>query len=228
MNRLDNRRRKTARCASETDPSTEPRLLVVRSQTVVLDGDLARLFGVATGQFNRAMKRNQARFPGDFAFRLTTEAWQALRCQIGTLKTRRGQHRKYPAWVFTEHGAIMAATILASPRAAAMSVYVVRAFVRMREELLGRADRERRLAEIERTLVGHDAALRDLYQKLRPLLLPPARPRKEIGFHAQMKRGWLMRRRPAVTAGLLALTPSSSDIVRCARGAPRGRPLRSA
>jgi hypothetical protein len=105
--------------------------------------------------------------------------------QIVILKGRGGR-RKLPR-VFTEHGAIMAATLLNSPRAAAMSVYVVRAFVRMRELLLDRANLEKRLGEIERTLVGHDSALRELYRKIKPLLPPPAKSKREIGFHVVPK-----------------------------------------
>ncbi len=106
-----------------------------------------------------------------------------------TLKPdRRGQHRKYLPWVFTEHGAIMAATLLRSPRAVAMSVCVVRAFVRMREELATSAVILRRLAEIDKKLLIHDVVLRDIYEKLRPLLQPPPEPpRTEIGFHAGLK-----------------------------------------
>jgi hypothetical protein len=169
--------------APEIIQPAELRLFAVRGQTVVLDSDLAALCGVSTTAFNQAIKRNLVRFPSDFTFVLHTDEFRALISQIVTSKGRGGR-RKLPR-VFTEHGAIMAATILISPRAVAMSVYVVRAFVRMREELLGRANLERRLAEIERTLVGHDAALRDVYRKLKPLLLPPpAKPRGEIGFHA--------------------------------------------
>jgi hypothetical protein len=104
--------------------------------------------------------------------------------QIGTSK-RRGGRRKLPR-VFTEHGAIMAATTLNSQRAVAMSVYVVRAFVEMRRELLANATLEARLENIEKTLLTHDAALRDVYQKLKPLLLPPPeKPRRRIGFHTE-------------------------------------------
>ena len=88
-------------------------------------------------------------------------------------------------YAFTEHGAIMAANVLNSRQAVQMSVFVVRAFIKMREQLLNRAEMEKRLAEIEKTLMGHDTALRDLYQKIRPLLLPPPEPqRRRIGFNA--------------------------------------------
>ncbi len=165
-------------------PLGELRILTIRGQSVVLDSDLAPIFGVTTGNFNKAVKRNLDRFPDDFSFVLNRAEFGALNFQIGTSKGRGGR-RKLPR-VFTEHGALMAGMILNSPRAVAMSVYVVRAFVRMRDALLGRTGMEKRLAEIERTLVGHDAALKDLYRKIKPLLLPPPEtPRRAIGFHAK-------------------------------------------
>jgi len=122
-------------------------------------------------------------------FRLTNEEWnehQALRSQKAILKPGRGQHRKYPPYAFTEHGALMAANILNSPRAVTMSVYVIRAFVKLREELAANAAILKRLAEIDKTLLLHDGALRDIFQKLRPLLEPPpAPPKPEIGFHVK-------------------------------------------
>jgi phage regulator Rha-like protein len=162
---------------------------LIRDQRVILDGDLAGLYGVPTFRFNEAVKRNLARFPEDFLFRLTTAEWegvQALRSQNAILKPGRGQHRKYPPYAFTEHGALMAANILHSPRAVAMSVYVIRAFVKLREDLVANAAILRRLAEIDKTLLLHDGALRDIYEKLRPLLAPPPLPEKpEIGFHVK-------------------------------------------
>jgi hypothetical protein len=158
------------------------RIFDVRGEAVVLDSDLAVIYGVTTGNFNKAVKRNMDRFPADFTFLLTRDEFDSLIFQIGTSKGRGGR-RKLPR-VFTEHGAIMAATILNSPRAVAMSVYVVRAFVRLRNEMLANAALEKRLAQIERTLIGHDGALRDIYEKIRPLLLPPPEPpRRRIGFH---------------------------------------------
>ncbi|HOW66215.1 MAG TPA: ORF6N domain-containing protein [Candidatus Paceibacterota bacterium] len=163
------------------------RLFQVRGQTVVLDSDLALLYGVSTKRFNEQYRRNQNRFPIDFAFQLSREEFESLRSQFATLKKAgRGQHRKFSPWVFTEHGAIMAATILNSPRAVAMSVYVVRAFVRLRNEFLANTTMEKRLAHIEKTLITQDVALREIYEKIRPLLLPPPEPpKRRIGFRTE-------------------------------------------
>ena len=147
---------------------------------------MAALYEVPTKRLNEQYRRNLSRFPEDFAFRITQSEWAALRSQIATLKTGRGIHRKYLPVAFTEHGALMAANILNSPRAVTMSVYIIRAFVKMREDLVANAAILKRLAEIDKTLLLHDGALRDMYQKLRPLLEPPPTPPKpEIGFHVK-------------------------------------------
>jgi hypothetical protein len=134
-----------------TDPLAEVagRIFVVRGQRVMMDADLARLYGVSTKAFNQAVRRNRSRFPGDFLVELTNQEVASLRSQFVTLKTGRGEHRKYRQLAFTEHGAIMAATILNSPRAEQMSVYVVRAFVKIRESLAAHTvlARERRHAQ---------------------------------------------------------------------------------
>ena len=162
----------------------------VRGQAVILDSDLAGLYGVPTKRLNEQVKRNKERFPEDFMFQLTRDEandWQRLRSQNATLK--RGQHRKYLPYAFTEHGAIMAANVLNSPRAVEMSVFIVRAFVKMREQLVATAMLEKRLAEIEKNLLTHNDALRDLYRKIRPLLLPPPeKPKGKIGFQARERR----------------------------------------
>ncbi|MEO8350227.1 MAG: ORF6N domain-containing protein [Chthoniobacteraceae bacterium] len=169
---------------SDDTPAIVPRIFAFRGESVMLDSDLAILYGVETKQFNRAIQRNAKRFPSDFAFQLTRQEFTNLRCQIGTSSSPGG--RRYLPWVFTEHGAIMAATILSSERAVAMSVYVVRAFVKIRRELLADATLEARLQKIEKTLLSHDSALRDVIQKLRPLLLPlPDPPKPRIGFHRE-------------------------------------------
>jgi hypothetical protein len=165
----------------------EDRILTLRGQRVILDADLARIYGVATHRFNEAVKRNLDRFPEDFMFRLSEMEWtelKSLTSQIAILKPGRGRHQKFAPRAFTEHGALMAANLLKSARAAEMSVYVIRAFVRMRAEAGRNQDLMRRLAEIEKTLIGHDGALRELYNKIRPLLTPPPDPpRPEMGFH---------------------------------------------
>ncbi len=178
----------------------EPLIFAVRDRRVVLDAQLARLYGVSTKRFNEAFKRNQSRFPADFAFRLSAAEFESLRSQIATSKqaldspdgtaissqfvmTSRGG-RRYLPWVFTEHGAVMAANILRSDRAVQMSVFVVRAFIRLREHVAANTAVMARLAEIDKTLLRHDAALRDVYRKLLPLLQPPADPpKRRIGFH---------------------------------------------
>jgi hypothetical protein len=161
-----------------------PLIPSIRDQRVILDSDLAAIYGVETKSLNRAVKRNTHRFPPEFVFILRPEETAALRCQFGTLKPGRGRHRKYPPYAFTEHGALMASTVLNSPRAVAMSLYIIRAFVKMREAQAANAAILKRLAEIDKSLLIHDAALRDIYQKLRPLLEPPPLPPKpQIGFH---------------------------------------------
>jgi hypothetical protein len=162
-------------------PEIESRIHTLRGEKVILDTVLAWIYGVKTGQLNRAMNRNMDRFPDDFLFKLTPE--ETMRCQSGTASRR---NARYLPYAFTEHGALMAANILSSPRAIEMSVYVIRAFVRIRRELTVNETVARRLAEIEKTLMKHDGALRDLYEKIRPLLLPPPDlKRREIGFHVK-------------------------------------------
>jgi hypothetical protein len=159
-----------------------PRIIMMRGQKVVLDSDLARLYGVETFRFNEAVKRNRNRFPPDFAFQLTHQEFSGLISQIAISSSGHGGVRKLP-WVFTEHGAVMAANLLRSDRAVQMSVFVVRAFIKMREHLVSTRELALRLAEIEKQLVIHDSALVDLFQKIQPLLLPPDDPpTKPIGF----------------------------------------------
>ena len=174
------------------------RIVTVRGQKVILDADLARIYGVATKVLNQAVKRNHSRFPVDFAFQLTPDEFVGIRSQIVTssvamwsqiVTTSTRRRLTNPPRAFTEHGAIMAANVLSSPQAVEMGVFVVRAFVKLREQLLNRAELEARLDKIERDLSGHDAALRELYRQLRPLLLPPHDPpRKRIGFAAKERR----------------------------------------
>jgi hypothetical protein len=159
----------------------EQRIYTIRGVRVILDADLAALYGVPTFRFNEAIKRNKNRFPPDFMFQLSQAEFEALISQIAMSK-RRGGRRTRP-YAFTEHGALQAANVLRSSRAAQMSLFVIRAFVKMREQLMANAAILKRLAEIDKTLLVHDSALRDLYQKLLPLLSPvPDPPKRQIGF----------------------------------------------
>jgi ORF6N domain len=169
------------------------RILLIRGQRVLLDQDLAALYEVPTKRFNEAVKRNLTKFPSDFCFQLTAEEYTALRSQFATLKTGRGQHRKYLPNVFTEHGAFMAATMLNTPRAVQVSVFVVRAFIRLRELALSHQDLAKRLDDLEAT-TQHQAfkndafanttrkQLKDIFDALRQLTIPPDSPKRPIGF----------------------------------------------
>ena len=185
---------------NESSLSTDnilPLIHALRGQRVILASDLAKLYGVATFRLNEAVKRNKVRFPTDFMFQLTAAEWdecKALTSQIAMLK--RGQHTKHLPYAFTEHGAIMAANVLNSPQAVAMSVYVIRAFIQQREVLSANDAILKRLAEIDKTLLLHDKALRDIYQKLLPLLQPPPEPpRPKIGFCDPKARYGLQNKR---------------------------------
>lgn len=159
-------------------------ILLLRNRRVILDADLARVYGVQTRALNQAVKRNLDRFPADFFFQLTAGEKAEVITNCDHLSKLR--FAKALPLAFTEHGALMAAMVLSSPRAAALSVYVIRAFVQIREEQAANAAILKRLAEIDETLLIHDMALRDIYQKLRPLLDPPPPPSKpEIGFHVK-------------------------------------------
>ncbi|MEO8198245.1 MAG: ORF6N domain-containing protein [Thermoanaerobaculia bacterium] len=141
----------------------ETRIRSLRGVQVLLDSDLAAIYGVSTKAFNQAVKRSGDRFPGDFAFQLSGEEFDRLRSQIVTSKAGRGG-RRYLPWAFTEHGAMMAATVLNSPRAVEMSIFIVR-------------------------VVAHDADLTQVFAALRRLLEPPEVPRPRIGFKAGFKAG---------------------------------------
>lgn len=162
----------------------EPLIHEVRGQRVILDSDLARLYGVETKVLNRAVQRNLARFPSDFLVQLTAEEFDSLRFQFGTLKSGRGQHRKYLPYAFSEHGAFMAAGLLNSPRAVEVSVFVVRAFVKLRQLVLSHKELAGKLDQLERKFAGHDDTIRQLVAAIRQLMAPPDPPAKPMGFHA--------------------------------------------
>jgi hypothetical protein len=165
--------------------TVENRILIIRGQNVILDRDLAELYGVATKVFNQAVKRNKDRFPKDFMFQLTAIEKEEVVTNCDHLKGLRFSPNL--PLVFTEHGAIMAANILNSERAARMSIYVIRAFIKLREVFNLNQILQGRLTEIERILLDHDTALRDLYEKIKSLLVPP-RKIDAIGFEIHSPR----------------------------------------
>ena len=158
----------------------ERSILLIRGEKVMLDSDLAELYGVETKALNQAVKRNASRFPADFMFELTAEEWESLRSQSVTLK--RGEHRKYLPYAFTEHGALMLANVLNSERAAQTSVQVVSAFVKLRQMLASNAELARKLAALEQK---YDAQFKVVFDAIRQLMSPPEKPRREIGFHVK-------------------------------------------
>ena len=169
--------------AKKTPDSLLPKIYAVRRQKVVLDADLAKLDGVPTKRLNEAVRRNASRFPDDFSFIITREELVNLRSQIATSSWGHGGGRVMPR-VFTEHGALMAANILRSEQAVQMSLYLIRAFVALRVQLVSNLSTLRRLSEIDKKLLEHDVVLREVLERLQPLLNPPPAPKKPlIGFH---------------------------------------------
>ncbi len=163
--------------------AVERLILTVRGQRVILASDLAAIYGVETRALNQAVKRNTDRFPADFAFRLSRAAAAALlRSRSQSVILKRGQNIKYLPLAFTEHGAVMAATVLNSSRAVQMSIFVVRAFLRLREWVAGQAELSERLAKLEQRVGAHDHDLKAIIRAIRELVQPPDRPRRKIGF----------------------------------------------
>ena len=157
---------------------------LVRGQRVMLDSDLAVIYGVPTMRLNEQFKRNRERFPADFAFQLTPDEFANLISQIAISKKSHGGRRKLP-WVFTEHGAIMLAAHLNSQRAVEMSVFVVRAFVQMREVLSSNRQLAAKLDKLEKKVGSHDQVIGQLVAAIKRLLEAPVeeKPNREIGFH---------------------------------------------
>ena len=154
-------------------------ILEIRGLRVIVDAHLARLYGVTTKRLNEQVRRNAARFPREFAFVLTRDEATLLKPHFAASSW--GGKRK-PPLVFTEHGALMAAGVLNSRRAIEMSVFVVRAFIHMRDAMRSHREIGRRLDQLERRVGNHDAAIREILEALRRLTAPPAQPRRRIGF----------------------------------------------
>ena len=164
----------------------ESKIYNIRGERVMLDSDLAEIYQVETKMLNRAVKRNLARFPEDFMFQLTDEETESLRFQIGTSNTGRGG-RRYLPYAFTEHGAVMLASVLNSPTAIEASLQVVRAFVRLRTILTEHKELAERIEKLEKQFVAHNKNFKVVFDMLRPILVLDAKEKRQIGFVEENK-----------------------------------------
>jgi hypothetical protein len=154
-------------------------IVLLRGHKVLLDTDLAALYGVGVKALNQAVRRNRERFPTDFMFQLSTEEMAALRSQTVTLKTGRGAHRKYRPYAFTEQGVAMLSSVLRSPRAVQVNIEIMRAFVRLRQMLASHADLARKLDALEKK---YDVQFKVVFDAIRELMTPTAPKRRPVGF----------------------------------------------
>jgi len=172
-------------------------ILVIRSQKVMLDSDLARLYGVSTKVLNQAVKRNRERFPADFMFQLNAKETLSLRSQFVTLneqviqtkplETLRGQHTKYRPYAFTEQGVAMLSSVLKSERAVKVNIAIMRAFVQLRQSLETNSALARKFSELEKRVGKHDHEIGAIIEAIRQLMVPAETPKREIGFHVREK-----------------------------------------
>jgi len=174
-------KKKTAKKSAVTVPleRIEQKILLIREQKVMLDSDLADLYGVQVGVLNQAVKRNLNRFPTDFMFQLTDVEWECLRSQFVILNKGRGRHRKYMPYVFTEHGILMLSSVLRSDRAVEVNIQIMRTFVRLRNMLSSHANLAKKLTELEGK---YDENFRVVFDALRQLMSPPETKKRRIGF----------------------------------------------
>jgi len=163
------------------------KIVFIRDEKVMLDRDLAELYGVETGALNRAVKRNTERFPEDFMFQVTGEEAEVLRCQTGISKHGRGG-RRYLPYVFTEQGVAMLSSVLNSKQAIDVNIAIMRAFVQLRKMIASNTKLARKLAELEQHLESHDEQIQAIFEAIRQLMTPPAKPRKKIGFEVKEKQ----------------------------------------
>jgi hypothetical protein len=165
----------------------ESLILVVRGRRVIIATDLAKIYGVETRALNQAVKRNRERFPEDFTFQLTQEEAAIARSRSQSVILKRGENIKYLPYVFTEHGAIMAANLLNSRHAVRMSVYVVRAFIRLRHTVRFQKEIMGKLDELEQKMSAHDSNIKTLFAAVRQLMAPPEPKKRKIGFLVEEK-----------------------------------------
>jgi hypothetical protein len=158
-------------------------ILFLRGEKVLLDTDLAEMYGVVTSHLTRATRRNADRFPADFMFQLSAEEWESLKCQFGISKSDGRGGRRHAPYVFTEQGVAMLSSVLKSPRAVHVNIAIMRAFVQLREMLASNKDLARKLADMEKK---YDAQFKIVFDAIRELMTPPTTPpKRRIGFIAE-------------------------------------------
>lgn len=168
----------------------ERRIYLIRGYKVMVDADLANLYQVKTKVLNQAVRRNIERFPKDFMFQLTSEEVKALRSHFVTLEKGRGKHRKYFPYAFTEQGVAMLSSVLRSPRAIAINILIMRAFVKLRELLFTHKGLARKIGELEQRVGTHDQHILKIFEQIHELMtpvLPPPEPKRRIGYHTDLK-----------------------------------------
>lgn len=160
----------------------ENKIVLLRGKRVMLDSVLARLYGVTTGNLNKAVKRNIERFPEDFMFQLTMHEKKSLRFQFGSLK--KGQHAKYLPYAFTEQGVAMLSSVLRSKKAIQANIAIMRVFVRLKEVVSAHKELAHKLSELEGKIEKHDEEIRSIFEAIRQLMAPPPEEKRRIiGFH---------------------------------------------
>jgi hypothetical protein len=185
------------------DPqSLGQRIFVVRGQRVILDSDLAKLYGVPTHRLNEQVQRNRERFPDDFAYQLTQQEFSALISQTAISKPGRGGRRKLP-WAFTEHGVAMLSSVLRSRQAVKVNIAIMRAFVRMRRISSTPGELVSQLIELAKTVQFHDVQIKQIVEILHQLMEPPpAPPKPKIGFHTHVESSHSLNGQPATRPGV--------------------------
>ena len=160
----------------------EHKIYLIKGQRVMLDKDLAELYEVSTKRLNEQVRRNISRFPADFMFQLTKDESSSLRSQFVTLK--RGGHRKYLPYVFTEQGVAMLSSVINSERAIQVNIAIMRAFVKLRQILSTNKELAGKLKELEHKVEKHDTEIHAIFEAIRQLMAPPDKPKRRIGFHS--------------------------------------------
>lgn len=158
------------------------KIFLIRRHKVMLDRDLAGLYGVTTGNLNKAVKRNIERFPKDFMFQLNRREWDSLRFRFGSLK--RGQHPKYLPYAFTEQGVAMLSSVLRSKKAIQVNIAIMRVFVKLKQILSTHKALSYKLEQLERKIEKHDVEIQAIFETIRQLMAVPEKPKRRIGFHS--------------------------------------------